>query len=75
MKSKPILVLGLVLIALSLAALVHRKISYRTNEEVVQVGPMQTTVQTSRVFTVPMVLSGLVLVAGCFLVFVGIKAP
>jgi hypothetical protein len=75
MKSKPILVLGLVLIALSLATFVHPKISHKTNEEVIQVGPMQTTVQTSRVFTVPPVLSGLVLVAGCFLVFVGIKRP
>ncbi len=75
MKSKPILVLGLVLIAGGVAALVHPRIIHRTNEEAVQVGPMHTIVRTSRVFTVSPVLSGLVLVAGCFLVFVGMKGP
>jgi hypothetical protein len=75
MKSKPILVLGFALIAVGVAALVHPRFSHRTNEEVVEVGPMRTIVRTSRVFTVPPVLSSLVLAAGCFLVFVGIKRP
>ena len=69
------LILGALLIVLSVAALIAGRISYATHEDVVKVGPMQATVETRRIIPIPPVLSGLVLVSGVLLVYLGWKKP
>ncbi len=70
---KILLILGVLLIVLGIAALIAGRISYATQQDVVKVGPMQATVETRRVITIPPVLSGLVLVSGILLVYLGWK--
>jgi len=73
MQKRILLILGVLLIVLSVAALIVGRISYATHEDVMKVGPMQATVETRRVITLPPVLSGLVLVSGILLVYLGWK--
>ncbi len=71
MKFKPVPLLGAVLIVLGLVALIHPNFSKSTRQDFVQVGPMHATVETRRVFAIPPLLSGLVMVTGAWLIFVG----
>ncbi len=71
MKFKPVPLLDLLLIVLGIVALVHPNFSHSTRQDLVQVGPMQATVETRRVFAIPPLLSGLVMVTGAWLVFAG----
>ena len=73
MKFKPVPLFGVLLIVLGIAALIHPSFSRSTKQDVVQVGPLQATVETRRVFTIPPLVSGLVMVAGAWLIFVGSK--
>ena len=73
MRFKPVPLLGVLLIVLGLVALIHPNFSQSTRQDVVQVGPMQATVETRRVFTIPPLLSGLVMVTGAWLIFAGSK--
>jgi hypothetical protein len=70
---KILLILGVLLIVLSVAALIAGRISYATQQDVMKVGTMQATVETRRVITIPPVLSGLVLAGGILLVYLGWK--
>jgi hypothetical protein len=74
MKKIP-LILGVLLIVLSVAALIAGRISYATHEDVMKVGPMEARVETRRIIPIPRVLSGLVLVSGILLVYLGSKKP
>ncbi len=73
MQKKILLILGVLLIVLSVAALIVGRISYATEQDVMKVGPMQATVETRKVIPLPPVLSGLVLAGGILLVYVGWK--
>ncbi len=64
MKFKPVVTFGILLIVLGIAALIHPNFSRSEKQDVVQVGPLQATVETRRVFTIPWFASGLVIVAG-----------
>jgi hypothetical protein len=75
MQRKIPLILGVLLIVLSVAGLIAGRVSYATHEDVMKVGPMQATVETRRIIVIPRVLSGLVLVSGILLVYLGSKKP
>jgi hypothetical protein len=75
MQRKIPLFIGIVLIVLSVAGLITGRISYATHEDVMKVGPMQATVETRRIIVIPRVLSGLVLVSGILLVYLGSRKP
>ena len=75
MQRKIFLILGLLLIVLSVAALIAGQISYATQQDVMKVGPMEARVETRRIVPIPRVLSGLVLVSGLLLVYLGWKRP
>jgi hypothetical protein len=60
---------GGVLIAVGLLALIVGRVSYRTQREVVTIGPYQTPIETRRViplrpFGALSILGGLILIAG-----------
>lgn len=62
------IVLGVALIVLGVAFLLYPRVPYSTTEELVNVGPLQVQSKERRFFTVPPILSGLVLAAGIVLV-------
>jgi hypothetical protein len=73
MQKKTLLILGVLMIVLGVAALIVGRISYSTQQDVMKVGPMEATVETRKVIPLPPVLSGLVLAGGILLVYVGWK--
>ena len=73
MRFKPVVLFGALLIVLGIAAVIHPRFSRSERQDVVQVGALQATVETRRVFTIPPLLSGLVIIAGAWLIFVGSK--
>ncbi len=66
-------VIGVVLIVLAIFALVHPGIPYKTEQDVIRVGPMQTSVETRQTVVVPRALSVVVLAGGIALVVLGLK--
>jgi hypothetical protein len=71
MRNKPILIIGVLMIVLGVAALAVRRISYSTDEQSIQVGPAKATIETKRVIELPPLLSGFVLAGGVLLVVLG----
>ena len=65
--------IGLVLIVLAALALTFQGITYTTQEEVVNFGPLKATAETQKTLPLPPPLSGLVLAIGVGLVFVGAR--
>ena len=70
---KPVILVGIVLIALGAAGLVAGEITYKTERETVTVGPMQATVKEEKKVPIPPVLAGLAIVAGAGMVVAGTR--
>jgi drug/metabolite transporter (DMT)-like permease len=68
---RPTTLVGVLLIVLGVAMLVTGGYSYQKSDKVLDVGPVQATVQHDKRVTIPPVASGLVLAAGVALLFVG----
>lgn len=60
---KPLTLVGIVLIALGVIALVYEGITYTTRETVIDIGPIHATADRQRTFPLPPIL-GVVAVAG-----------
>ena len=61
----------MVLIVLGLAALIFRGFSYTTEEEVLDVGPIEATAEREHRVAVPEIAGIAAIVIGGFLVFIG----
>src|SRR5438445_10457655 len=70
---KWLIVLGVVLLILGVAAIVHPDINYSKKEEVLKVGPVQANVEREDTFHVPAGVFVLLLVAGLSLVVIGAR--
>jgi hypothetical protein len=64
------MLIGIVLIALGLIALVYQGITYTTSEKVVDLGPLKITAQKEKTIPLPPILGGLALAGGIVLVVV-----
>jgi hypothetical protein len=73
MKLNSFSVIGVLLVLLGLAALVHPEIKKPAKREEIQIGPMKVPVETRRIFTVPPALGGIIIVCGAGLVFLGAR--
>jgi uncharacterized membrane protein len=73
MGIKPITLVGIVLILLGIVAFTYQGISYTSREKVVDIGPLQASVDTKKTIPLPPILGGLVLAGGIVLVIVGAK--
>jgi uncharacterized membrane protein len=60
--------LGIVLIVLGLVALAYQGFSYTTEEEVLDLGPLEVTKEDTKTIPLPPVLGGLALAGGIVLV-------
>jgi uncharacterized membrane protein len=73
MRLTPIIIVGIALIVLGAVAFAYQGITYTSREKVVDIGPLQASVDTKKTIPLPRILGGLVLVGGIALVVVGIK--
>ena len=73
MGIKSITLVGIALILLGIVAFAYQGISYTSREKVIDVGPLQATVDTKKTIPLSPLLGGLVLVGGIVLVVVGNK--
>lgn len=73
MGIKSITLVGIALILLGIVAFAYQGISYTSREKVIDVGPLQATVDTKKTIPLSPLLGGLVLVGGIVLVVVGAK--
>ena len=70
---KPASLAGLVLIILGIIALTYQGITYTTREKVIDLGPLQATVDTKQTLPLPPLVGGLALVGGIALLLVGAR--
>jgi len=70
---KSITLVGIALILLGIVAFAYQGISYTSREKVIDIGPLQASVDTKKTIPLPPILGGLVLAGGIVLVVVGAK--
>jgi hypothetical protein len=70
---KPISIVGIVLIFLSVIGFAYQGISYTKRKDIVNIGPIHATKDTHETIPIPPVLAGIALVGGIALVAVGAK--
>ena len=70
---RPLILVGIVLIIIGVAALVFGGFSFTTTEKVAEVGPLKLEKENTRSFPLPPVLGGLALVGGIVLLVVGAR--
>ena len=73
MHMNPTMLVGIALIVLGVVAFAYKGITYTSREKVIDVGPLQATVDTKKTIPLSPLLGGLVLVGGIVLVVVGTK--
>ena len=73
MRINQIMLVGIVLIVLGIVAFAYQGITYTTRENVINLGPLQATVDTQKTIPLPPILGGLVLAGGIILVIAGNK--
>jgi uncharacterized membrane protein len=60
----PLIIIGIVLIALGLVSLAYQGITYTSRETVLELGPINATADTQKTIPVPPILGGLALAGG-----------
>ena len=73
MGIKAITLVGIALILLGIVAFAYQGISYTSREKVIDIGPLQASVDTKKTIPLSPLLGGLALVGGIVLVVVGTK--
>jgi len=73
MRINPIILVGVALIVLAVVAFAYQGITYTTREKVIDLGPLQATVDTKKTIPLSPLLGGLALAGGIVLVVVGAK--
>lgn len=73
MTMKTTTILGIALIVLGLVAFAYQGITYTTRENVIDLGPLQATVDKKETIPLPPLVGGLALVGGIALLIVGIR--
>ncbi len=73
MGIKPITLVGIALIVLGVVAFAYQGITYTSREKVIDIGPLQASVDTKKTIPLSPILGGFVLAGGIVLVIVGAK--
>jgi hypothetical protein len=61
---RPLIIIGIVLIAVGLVALAYQGITYTSRETVLDLGPIKATADTQKTILLPPILGGLALAGG-----------
>jgi hypothetical protein len=70
---RPAFILGVILIILGAAALAYQGFTYTTEEEILDIGPIEATQETERTVPISPILGGATLLGGVILVLVGAR--
>jgi hypothetical protein len=70
MSMKPIMVLGISLTLMGIVAFSYQGITYKTHEKVLEIGPIEATVEKEKTILLPPMLGGLALAGGVVLIAV-----
>ena len=70
---KPIIVVGIFLIAIGIISLVYQGITYTTREKILEIGPIEAHKEKKKTIPLPPILGGLALAGGVVLVIYGTK--
>ena len=73
MNMKTTTILGIALIVLGVVAFAYEGISYTTRENVIDLGPLQATVDKKETIPLPPLVGGLAVVGGIALLIVGLR--
>jgi hypothetical protein len=73
MRTNPITLLGIALIALGIVALAYQGITYTSREKIIDIGPLHAAAETQKTIPLSPLLGGLALAGGIVLVVVGAK--
>jgi hypothetical protein len=68
---KPIMIIGIVLIALGIGALAYQGITYTSREKIIDIGPIQATREIKKTIPLSPILGGGALACGVVLVLMG----
>ena len=68
---KPVGIVGIILIAIGIIALVYGGFSYTTREKVIDAGPLQVSTDRQKTIPLPPILGVICLVGGIVLVLAG----
>jgi uncharacterized membrane protein len=68
---KPLVIVGVVLVVLGIAAFAYQGFTYTSRETVVDIGPIHATADRQKTLPISPVLAGVVLVAGAAMVVAG----
>jgi hypothetical protein len=60
----PLIIIGIVLIAVGLVSLAYQGITYTSRETVVEVGPLKATADKQKTIPLPPILGGIALAGG-----------
>lgn len=63
--------IGIILIALGIAAFAYEGITYTTRDKVVDLGPLQVTAEKTKTIPLSPIMGGIALVGGVVLLIVG----
>ena len=66
-----VMILGVVLVLLGIAAVVHPTYSYHKEDQVAKIGPFQATVEEEKTAQIPVAATVALLAAGLVLVLLG----
>ena len=70
---KPVMLVGIALIILGVLALAYQGITYTTREKVIDVGPLQASVDKKKSVPLPPIVGAAALAGGVVLVIVGVR--
>ena len=73
MRINSIMFVGIALIVLGVVAFAYQGITYTSREKVIDIGPLQASVDTKKTIPLSPLLGGLALAGGIVLVVVGTK--
>lgn len=71
---KPIMIIGIALIALGIVAFTYQGITYTSREKIIDIGPIQATHETKKTIPLSPILGGVALVGGIMLVISGTRS-
>ena len=70
---RPVTLVGIVLIILGVLALAYQGITYTTREKVIDLGPLQASVDKKKSIPLPPIVGAVALAGGVVLVIVGAR--
>ena len=73
LNTKMITVVAIILIAVGIVAFAYQGITYKTQEDVVNIGPLHMTAEKTNTIPLSPILGGIALVGGIVLLVVAVK--